>query len=127
MGEDINNTVKWSKFVRKLINQTDSDSITWKDCSRLASRPEATGPIYIAHDVGEGSVAIYRSEYRYYVDEDVFEMRPNVIIEIVDSGCKRQWTVPGVSERYDLIDLVEYKVANVSSILDSFLNDEDGD
>jgi hypothetical protein len=128
--EDINNTDSWTNFVDKLISRTKLGDLKWENYSKHTSRDNACGPVYMAEVRRERAssntkhIGIYRSEYRYYTDEDEYEMRPDVSIEIVDNNGDRLWTLPDVRSRYELIDLVEYQVADVQSILKDFLNDD---
>jgi hypothetical protein len=123
--ENINDQTKWGKFVAKLIDATKRDEIHWSAFDKKTSREDATSPIYVAKIVTDKFVGTYRYNYRYYEDADVYEMRQDIAVELVDSRGNRLWRIPNVSERYQLMDLIEFKDADALGTLEEFLGKEE--
>lgn len=122
--EDINDRDRWTKFVNKLITQTAKGQLKWEDSSDKTSRKYALGPIFTAEIIEDKYVAIFRYEFRYYTDEEEYDIRKDVAIELVDEDRRELWRLPEVGERHELIDLLEFHEAGAEATLDEFLKDD---
>ena len=119
--ENINDESKWTKFVEQLIASTKKGDITWGNPPGGVERENAVGPLFFAEIVPGKYVSIYRYEYRYYVDEDEYELRRDIAIELVDESGAKLWRLPNVRPRHELIDLIEFQAADALGTLEAFL------
>jgi len=123
--EHIDDYQKWLKFVDKLIDDTRSGKLEWHVIADPGDRAnEIISPVFITEIVGDRFIAIYRYKYPYYVGPEEYELREEVNIELVDSLGRKQWLLPQVKPRFELLDLINYKLAGADATLEEFLNDK---
>lgn len=124
VNTSVNDAQKWTLFVNRLIAKTFTGEVSWEDYSRQTSRERATGPIYVAEVAPNKFVATYRYSYDYYTDIDEFIQRQDVAIELVTDQGMRLWTLPEVSPRFDLIDVIEYEAAGAEETWNALCNED---
>ncbi len=117
--EEINDISKWGAFVEKLIIKTANDQIIWS-IDTNATRDDSNGPIYSSLVNDYKYIAIYRSIYRYYFDEDEYEFRNDITVQIVDHMGEILWRLPSLAPAKRLIDLIEFELSDAQSLLDDF-------
>jgi hypothetical protein len=120
-------TDRWNAAVRKLIDLTESESLTWKatDDIGLARAGEClvAGPAYIA-DVDDRTIAIYEAVLAED-DGNIHFGDTFTVIEFVDDRCRRQWKWPVSGPlAYELIETIRYKTSKADSFLSTFLADQ---
>ena len=123
--EEVNDRTKWAAFVKKLISQTIKNKFKWNDFKDKTSRNDSLGSIFFAEIINGKYVVVYRYEYRYYRDEDSYETRQDVAIELVNSVGNKLWRLPDVGAfGHELIDLIQFYEADAQNTFDDFLSDD---
>jgi len=119
-SSEINDEKKWSAFLDKLSSETEQGHIKWR-CLERDSRDDAVGPVFFAEILKGRYVVAYRYTYRYHRDEDEFEDFEDVAVELADEHGRPLWRLPSVRDRYELIDIIEFKNSGAEEIFSEFL------
>lgn len=128
--EDINDEGKWTRFVEKLIRLTQSGDLEWNSTENYVTPPmreRIDGPFFMSEPENGRYVGIYRREYDHFYDEETYSTATEVVLELVDKDGFRLWTLPRVLNGRKLLDIVEFKNADVDGFLDSFMKGESDD
>lgn len=102
-------------MLRALIDATQSRRIRWQVYSRM-QRPDATSVIYRGAYKGFNIVL-----FKFAVDipdESFAGDLEDVCILIVDEDGKELFRIPADSQRWQLLKLVQYEAANISTFIE---------
>ena len=119
---NINDSRVWQRVIDRLIEMTSRGSLEWEDWTEKLSRSTAISPLFVAF-YKHWHILIYRARERSYYDEDAYTMQDDVVMEVINPSRSMKWTLPKVPSRYRLIDLIEYKQANVESLVEDLLRE----
>lgn len=117
---DINDATKWEAFCDRLAQSTASGQLVWDNWDTRTARPNAKSPVFVT-TYKQWKIAIYKYEYKYFYDEDRFDWNEEVAIDLIDDSGKNEWTIPKVPSRRRLLDQIQFKNADVESLLDDVL------
>lgn len=123
---NINDEVRWEAFCKRLMELTERGAIKWSDWSDHIDRDDADSPLFVAK-YKNWHLLIYRYSYKHWIDEDEFHWTKDVTIELIDDDHRLLWRLPKVPGRHQLLDYVEYKNADVQSLLDDVMSSDDDD
>jgi hypothetical protein len=123
--KDINDARKWDKFCDRLIELTTSGKIGWSDWSHRIQRSDNKTPLFVTEYKG-WYILIFKYDYKYFFDEERYEWSEDIAIELIDSDGRNLWTLPQVPSRKKLLGHVQFANADVESLLNDVLdNDEE--
>lgn len=112
---------KWNRFVSRMVDETAAGTRKWQAESHV-EREDATGRIYSAK-VLDKNVIVYPCRYRHWTDEEQFEWRDDVAIELITSLGDKLWRLPPVGLRFLLLQTIERQYAGADDLLREYLGE----
>jgi len=111
----------WEQAINKLVSVTCSGSLEWQIDEPISSPAGAvTGHVYTSYVQGR-KLAVYEFRYRYFTDEDEWELVPDVAIDFVTEDGTLEYRWPKLGPRWTLIDAIRRSVSGADEFLESFL------
>ncbi len=108
----------WIKAVEKLFELTESGVIRWSKAPVQVQRSGLVGIIYTAETSGK-KIVLYeeKSNHGGFIGND-----SHVVIEFVDKDWNSEWSWPGMSESWRLLESVRFQVAAGKDFLTELLS-----
>lgn len=121
-------SLKHTRAVIKINRETKDDKLTWRKVAlrptSLSTSEELRGPVYESKVLNR-DVILYKYQAKHYTDEDEYFWLDGYNLDFVDKMNITEWTFPNDNSIHDLYETVRFKMANVSSFLDEYLEEEE--
>ena len=114
-----------SKIVSKLINDTRSGILEWRESDvgfELDAGEKIVGKAYFT-ELNNRFLRIYKYKYKSYLDIDKWSWGEGYKLEFTDINGNSEWKFPSANSIADLYDSVTYQISDVDNFLDDYLED----
>ncbi|MBW3543217.1 MAG: hypothetical protein KY476_23430 [Planctomycetes bacterium] len=120
-----NEREKWDRVVKKLNEDTKAGKVSWSIDSAHSIKPQDLDGLVFVTRVMDRQVAVYRTKYRDWLDDEEFVWATEVEIVFVDDLGHILWMFPKTPARWELIETVQSDFAGADEFANAFLNAAD--
>lgn len=114
----------WRKFCDKLIELTENGKLKWEDWSDKIKRRDSLSPLFVVKHK-KWLILVYKYQWKYFHDEENYEWTESVRIELIQANGMNTWTIPMDGSAKLLLDMIQYKQADVDDLLGDLLGSEE--
>ena len=110
---------KWISLVAKLLEATQTNTITWNFSDppdTIRQSGERTDQVYEASFMGK-IFRLYPYRFKFFSNEERFEWSDGIKLEFIDPIGRSLFEVPNVEGINQLLEAVKYQTADIDQFL----------
>jgi hypothetical protein len=119
---------KYKTFISKLRSMTETGKQKWekmKPPSNLTSGTDDIISAFYGTIYKDRKIGIYEERFRsYYPEYHEFYWSDRIVIAFFNEEWEKLWEFPQISGDIELLKAVEYQVADVNNIVDTFIKNK---